>query len=157
RRIATRDLLGRAPLPEDEAASTLVDANGPLLARLQQWDQRHYLPGDILVKVDRATMAHSLEARCPLLDHRVVELAAQLPAWRHGSAHATKQIFRRLVARWLPAETLARPKAGFGVPLRRWFAEGAGGPGGLSAWARDILLDRRTGERGWTNRHEAAR
>jgi len=96
-------------------------------------------------------MAHSLEARCPLLDHHVVELAAQQPSWRHGSAGATKQLFRRLVAEWLPEETMSRPKMGFGVPLRRWFA------GGLIRWAREILLDRRTRERGWTDGREAAR
>jgi asparagine synthase (glutamine-hydrolysing) len=152
RRIAHPDLLRSAQrMPEMEAAESLATADGPLLSRLQQWDQQHYLPGDILVKVDRATMAHSLEARCPLLDHRVVELAAQQPSWRHGSATTTKQLFRRLVARWLPAETLTRPKMGFGVPLRRWFAEG------LIAWAREIVLDRRTRERGWTDSGEAAR
>jgi asparagine synthase (glutamine-hydrolysing) len=152
RRIARRELLQSVPqMPETEAARDLATAEGPLLSRLQRWDQRHYLPGDILVKVDRATMAHSLEARCPLLDHRVVELAAQQPSWRHGSATSTKQLFRRLVADWLPAETLSRPKMGFGVPLRRWFA------GGLTGWAREILLDRRTRERGWIDSREAAR
>jgi asparagine synthase (glutamine-hydrolysing) len=152
RRIAGPDLLRSVErIPEAEAATSLARAEGPLLSRLQQWDQHHYLPGDILVKVDRATMAHSLEARCPLLDHRVVELAAEQPSWRHGSATSTKQLFKRLVAAWLPAETLARPKKGFGVPLRRWFADG------LTAWAREILLDRRTRERGWTDTREAAR
>ena len=90
---------GIGAMPEDDAVAGLLGASGPLLARLQRWDQHHYLPGDILVKVDRATMAHSLEARCPLLDHRVVELAAQQPSWRHGTATSTKQLFRRLVAR----------------------------------------------------------
>ena len=152
RRIAGPDLLRSVErIPEAEAATSLARAEGPLLSRLQQWDQHHYLPGDILVKVDRATMAHSLEARCPLLDHRVVELAAEQPSWRHGSATSTKQLFKRLVAAWLPAETLARPKKGFGVPLRRWFADG------LTGWAREILLDRRTRERGWTDTREAAR
>jgi asparagine synthase (glutamine-hydrolysing) len=152
RRIARPDLLRSASnRPETDAARQLAAADGPLLSRLQRWDQQHYLPGDILVKVDRATMAHGLEARCPLLDHRVVELAAQQPSWRHGSATTTKELFKRLVAPWLPAETLARPKKGFGVPLRRWFAEG------LIGWAREILLDRRTHERGWTDRREAAR
>jgi len=152
RRIVTPDVIaGQGAIPEDDAVADLLAANGPLLTRLQRWDQHHYLPGDILVKVDRATMAHSLEARCPLLDHRVVELAAQQPSWRHGSATSTKQLFKRLVARWLPAETLARPKMGFGVPMRRWFAEG------LIGWAREILLDRRTDERGWTEGREVAR
>jgi asparagine synthase (glutamine-hydrolysing) len=152
RRIVTPEVTaGIGTMPEHDAVADLKGASGPLLARLQRWDQHHYLPGDILVKVDRASMAHSLEARCPLLDHRVVELAAQQPSWRHGTATSTKQLFRRLVAPWLPAETLARPKMGFGVPLRRWFAEG------LIGWARDILLDRRTHERGWTDSREVTR
>jgi asparagine synthase (glutamine-hydrolysing) len=152
RRIAQPDVLrAAATSPEADAARQLATGEGPLLSRLQRWDQQHYLPDDILVKVDRATMAHGLEARCPLLDHRVVELAAQQPSWRHGSATSTKELFRRLVAPWLPAETLRRPKRGFGVPLRRWFAEG------LIGWAREILLDRRTHERGWTERGETAR
>jgi asparagine synthase (glutamine-hydrolysing) len=152
RRIVTRDLLrASARLPQRDATRHLTTAPGDLLSRLQRWDQQHYLPGDILVKVDRATMAHSLEARCPLLDHKIVELAAQQPSSRHASATATKQLFKRLVSSWLPAETIARPKMGFGVPLRRWFQEG------LTTWARDILQDRRTCERGWTDGREAAR
>ena len=84
RRIVTPDVIaGQGPIPEDDAVADLLAANGPLLARLQRWDQHHYLPGDILVKVDRATMAHSLEARSPFLDHEVLELAARLPeSWK---------------------------------------------------------------------------
>ena len=152
RRIVMPDVLAAArATPEDNAVADLLADHGRLLARLQRWDQQHHLPGDILVKVDRATMAHSLEARCPLLDHRVVELAARQPSWRHGSATTTKQVFKRLAARWLPADTLARPKMGFGIPLRRWLAEG------LIGWAREILLDRRTHERGWTDSREVVR
>jgi asparagine synthase (glutamine-hydrolysing) len=152
RRLVAPDVIASTGrIPEESAVADLRSARGPLLARLQRWDQRHYLPGDILVKVDRATMAHSLEARCPLLDHRVIELAALQPSWRHGSATATKQMFRKLVARWLPPEVLVRPKMGFGVPLRRWFGEG------LIGWAREILLDRRARERGWTDHRETAR
>ncbi len=131
-------------LPEREAVEQLRHDNGPLLGRLQRWDQRHYLPGDILVKVDRATMAHSLEARCPLLDHRVVELAASVAPQHHGDAASTKRLFRRVIVDWVPASVLARPKRGFGVPLRRWFHEG------LIGWAREILTDPRTAQRGWT-------
>jgi asparagine synthase (glutamine-hydrolysing) len=152
RRIVTPDVRAAGQvMPEAAAVADLLAAKGSLLARLQRWDQHHYLPGDILVKVDRATMAHSLEARCPLLDHRVIELAARQPSWRHGSATSTKLLFRRLVSRWLPAEALSRPKMGFGVPLRRWLAEG------LITWAREILLDRRTYERGWIDRREVTR
>ena len=151
-RIVSPDVLrAHAALPEDQAVADLVGSQGPLLERLQRWDQRHYLPGDILVKVDRATMAHSLEARCPLLDHRIVELAAQQPSALHGSASSTKNLFRKLAARWLPAEVLRRPKRGFGVPLRRWFGDG------LIRWAREILQDGRTRERGWTDAGEAQR
>jgi asparagine synthase (glutamine-hydrolysing) len=151
-RIASRDVLHPpSRLPESEAVASLVGGRGPLLERLQRWDQQHYLPGDILVKVDRATMAHSLEARCPLLDHRIVELAAQQPSSVHGSASSTKDLFRKLAARWLPADVLTRPKRGFGVPLRRWFSDG------LIGWAREILQDGRTRERGWTDPLETQR
>jgi asparagine synthase (glutamine-hydrolysing) len=128
----------------------LESARGPLLSRLQRWDQRHYLVDDILVKVDRATMAHSLEARCPLLDHRVIELAAAQPADRHGDANETKRLFRKVIEPWVPAAVLSRPKRGFGVPMRKWFEEG------LVGWAREILGDPRTEQRGWTKPREVA-
>jgi asparagine synthase (glutamine-hydrolysing) len=148
--VADRDVIGAAMLPEQEAVDQIRDAAGPLLSRLQRWDQRHYLPDDILVKVDRATMAHSLEARCPLLDHRVIELAAAQPASRHGDAATTKRLFRKVIEPWVPPDVLQRPKRGFGVPLRRWFHEG------LIGWARDILADTRTQQRGWTRSAEVA-
>jgi len=144
RTIVAPELLAAHRLPERYAVEELRSARGGLLPRLQAWDQRHYLPDDILVKVDRATMAHSLEARCPLLDHRVVELAARQSARRHGAGIVTKRLFREVIKPWVPADVLARPKRGFGVPLRRWFHEQ------LIGWAREILLDRRAGQRGWT-------
>jgi asparagine synthase (glutamine-hydrolysing) len=133
-----------ATLPEPHAVAEIKAARGSLLARLQRWDQRHYLPDDILVKVDRATMAHSLEARCPILDHRVIELAAAQSSARHGSASTTKRLFREVIAPWVPADVLSRPKRGFGVPLRRWFHEQ------MIGWAREILSDPRSRQRGWT-------
>ena len=137
-----------AALPEQQAVDQVRHAHGTLLSRLQQWDQRHYLPDDILVKVDRATMAHSLEARCPLLDHKVIELAATQTSSRHGDAQMTKRLFRDVIRAWVPEAVLARPKRGFGVPLRRWFHEQ------MIGWARDILLDPHTAQRGWTNTKE---
>jgi asparagine synthase (glutamine-hydrolysing) len=137
-------------LPESRAIADIRAGSGTLLARLQQWDQRHYLPDDILVKVDRATMAHSLEARCPFLDHEVIALAAQQSSARHGDALTTKRLFREVVRPWLPAAVLDRPKRGFGVPLRRWFQEK------MIGWARDILLDPRSRQRGWTRPAEVA-
>lgn len=148
--VAHPDLLTAASLPERQAVDDVRALPGTLLARLQQWDQRHYLPDDILVKVDRATMAHSLEARCPILDHKVIELAAAVPSWRHGDRTTTKRLFREVVKPWVPAAVLSRPKRGFGVPLRRWFHER------LITWARDILLDPRTMQRGWTAGSEVA-
>ena len=141
-------LRGAKGLPEQQAVHQIRHARGTLLSRLQQWDQRHYLPDDILVKVDRATMAHSLEARCPLLDHRVIELAATQSSSRHGDMQMTKRLFRDVIRAWVPDTVLSRPKRGFGVPLRRWFQEQ------MIGWAREILLDAHTAQRGWTNTHE---
>mgnify|MGYP006278212163 CR=1 FL=1 len=130
--------------PEPRAVADIRADRGVLLSRLQQWDQRHYLPGDILVKVVRASMAHSLEGRCPILDHRVIELAAAQTASRHGDAGRTKRLFREVIRPLVPPAVLDRPKRGFGVPLRRWFHES------LMGWAREILTDPRTAQRGWT-------
>jgi asparagine synthase (glutamine-hydrolysing) len=149
--IVESDVLRAAgAMPERQAVTDVRASRGPLLSRLQQWDQRHYLPDDILVKVDRATMAHSLEARCPILDHRVVELAAMQSAARHGGGITLKRLFREVIRPWVPAEVLQRPKRGFGVPLRRWFQEQ------MIGWAREILLDARSRQRGWTRSTEVA-
>src|SRR5206468_12192463 len=104
-------------LPEQQAVAQIRASGGTLLSRLQQWDQRHYLPDDILVKVDRATMAHSLEARCPILDHRVVELAAAQSAGRHGGGVTLKRLFREVIRPWVPVDVLDRSNRGLGVPL----------------------------------------
>ena len=145
KRVADPALLDEvARLPQVESVRGLLSNRAALLTTLQQWDQRHYLPDDILVKVDRATMAHSLEARCPLLDHEVIEHACRQTARSHGDARTTKRLFREVVRPWVPPAVLERPKAGFGVPLRRWFHDG------LLGWAREILTDRRTVQRGWT-------
>jgi asparagine synthase (glutamine-hydrolysing) len=96
-------------------------------------------------------MAHSLEARCPLLDHRVIELAATQSSARHGDMQVTKRLFRDVIRAWVPEAVLSRPKRGFGVPLRRWFQEQ------MIGWAREILLDPHTAQRGCTRPAAAAR
>ena len=83
-------------------------------------DLRHYLPDDILTKVDRATMAVGLEGREPLLDHRLVELALRLPPGLRRGALGTKHLLRRVLYRYVPKAILERPKQGFGVPVSRW-------------------------------------
>lgn len=136
--------------PERRAADAIRTSRGTLLSRLQTWDRHHYLPDDILVKVDRATMAHSLEARCPILDHRVVELASRQSSARHSDGTVLKRLFRDVIRPWVPPDVLDRPKRGFGVPLRRWFQEQ------MTGWAREILLDTRSRQRGWTRTTEVS-
>jgi asparagine synthase (glutamine-hydrolysing) len=104
-------------------------------ARLQYLDVKTYLPGDILTKVDRMSMAHSLEARVPLLDHELVEFAARIPARYQLRGRATKYAFKRAVAPLLPPEILTRKKQGFAVPLQFWFRER------LDGYLREVLLD----------------
>ncbi len=103
-------------------------------------DMKTWLPDDILVKVDRATMAHSLEARAPFLDHRLVELAAQLPVHFKVRGRESKRILRLSQEARLPRRVLARRKQGFNAPLTQWL----NGP--LREPAREILNDRKLGE-----------
>lgn len=88
--------------------------------RASYLDVMTYLPDDILVKVDRASMSRSVEARAPFLDHRVVELLARLPGRHKLRAFRTKRILRDVAARRLPARTLRRRKEGFSSPVARW-------------------------------------
>jgi asparagine synthase (glutamine-hydrolysing) len=97
-----------------------ADTEDPL-ARAQYVDLVTYLPDDILAKVDRASMAVSLEARVPLLDHPLVEFAASLPSGLKLKGGASKHLLRRAVAGLVPDEVFRRRKQGFEMPLRRWF------------------------------------
>jgi asparagine synthase (glutamine-hydrolysing) len=83
-------------------------------------DVRHYLPDDILVKVDRTSMAAGLEGREPLLDHRLVEFAMRLPLGMRRGALGTKHLLRKVLYRHVPRELIERPKQGFAIPLSKW-------------------------------------
>jgi asparagine synthase (glutamine-hydrolysing) len=96
-------------------------------------DSTEYLPDDILCKVDRASMAVSLECRVPLLDHRVVETAARLPGSMKVAGDARKRVLRSIAHRHLPSEALAGPKRGFGIPLGTWLRTD------LHDWARGLI------------------
>ncbi len=86
-----------------------------------------YLPQDVLAKVDRASMAHSIEVRAPFLDHKVIELAFSLPRKWHRRGFSGKRMLRQTFSELLPTEIWARRKQGFGVPLHQWFREGLAG------------------------------
>ncbi len=93
----------------------------PLMSMLQYLDYRLYLSNDILVKVDRASMAHSIEVRSPFLDHRLVELAARIPPRLQVGPEGGKAMLRPLAETYLPSGSLKLPKQGFGIPFSEWF------------------------------------
>ena len=104
------------------------------LSRVQYLDFKTYLADDILVKVDRASMAHSLEVRVPVLDHLVVERAASMPSRWKLEGRNGKRIFKDAVRPILPAEIFSRPKTGFSIPLASWLRKD------LREYAQDLLL-----------------
>jgi asparagine synthase (glutamine-hydrolysing) len=136
-----RGLLAGDPPPgvalEAEPWSDGMDAVDWMMSH----DRRMYLPDCLMTKVDVASMAVSLEVRCPLLDHPLVEFAARIPsAWKQARSGG-KAIFKRAVAGLLPAAVLARPKMGFGVPIAQWFRTD------LAGLLRETLLDDRARRR----------
>lgn len=146
------DLLGKKNFPEfyqritsahPAPASFLINGN-EVPAELKQqgddlyhsmslWDVQRYLPDDILTKVDRATMAHGLEARVPLLDHRVVEFAASLPRNMKLQQGKGKLLLRRLLDKHVPRELTERPKQGFTLPVEAWMRRE------IRPWCEDML------------------
>jgi asparagine synthase (glutamine-hydrolysing) len=116
---------------------------GEQLDALLYLDSKTYLPGDILTKVDRMSMAVSLEARAPLLDHKLIELVTRIPASMKMRGLETKHIFKRAIGDLVPAEILNRPKQGFGMPVGQWINDQ------LRDRTRETLTEQRTRERGY--------
>jgi asparagine synthase (glutamine-hydrolysing) len=133
-----------------EPPSVLND--GAQAPRLADWlalkmylDLVSYLPGDILAKVDRATMGVSLEGRMPFLDHRVVEFAWRLPRAMKIRAGVSKYLLRRLLYKYVPAKLVERPKMGFGAPVGAWLK------GPMREWAEALLQESRLRADGFLN------
>jgi asparagine synthase (glutamine-hydrolysing) len=120
-----------------------VGPDAPDSLRMMYCDAVSYLPDDILCKVDRASMAASLEAHVPYLDHRVAALAARIPIRMKIEGGTGKKILRTLLYREAPKQLFERPKTGFGIPVGEWIK------GPLRDWAEDLLDDRRMRLEGW--------
>jgi asparagine synthase (glutamine-hydrolysing) len=113
-----------------------------MMAQMQYVDTQMYLPDDILVKVDKASMFNSLETRAPLLDQHLAEYVSSLPSAIRTRGNTLKYLLKKASANLVPPEILARPKKGFSVPIKHWFR------GDLTNYARDLLDSPRAHQRG---------
>jgi len=133
---------GREPESRHMAVARQL-GGASFIERMMFTDAQTYLPDDIMVKVDRATMAVSLEARAPFLDHRVAEFAWRLPLGAKVRDGMGKRVLRQVLFRHVPPALVERPKMGFGVPIDRWLR------GPLREWADDLLASERLRREGF--------
>jgi asparagine synthase (glutamine-hydrolysing) len=130
------------PATDPNEAVLMGSEPASLLDRMMLADQMTYLPDDLLAKVDRASMAASLEVRAPLLDHRVVEFSWRLPHGLKLRDGVGKWILRQVLYRRVPSAMVERPKMGFSVPIDRWLR------GPLKTWAEELLTAKALGRDG---------
>jgi asparagine synthase (glutamine-hydrolysing) len=135
--------LGERTAPEVIRGPYRASRARAVVDRLLDVDVHTYLPGDLLVKMDIAAMAHSLEVRSPLLDQDFMQTVARLPASAKVSGRVTKRILKDALRPWIPDQLLDRPKMGFVLPVREWFR------GALRDVPAEVLLDARSLDRGW--------
>jgi asparagine synthase (glutamine-hydrolysing) len=128
-----RELRGYDPLAQVRARFAHARQWDPL-SRIQYVETKTYLPGDLLTKVDRASMAHGLEVRVPLLDHHLVEFAARIPAAFKLRDGVSKAVLKQALGDRLPPPLLDRPKRGFSMPLAAWMR------GALRPWVEQRLF-----------------
>ena len=137
--------LGGYDVSEVFARHAARAGTGDPLALIQYLDLKTYLVGDINTKVDRASMAHSLEVREPLMDHELVEWLATLDSAKKIRGQEGKFLLKKAMEPLLPDDVLYRPKMGFAVPLARWFR------GPLKQRVQDSILGARLADTGWFN------
>ncbi len=145
-----REQLGGSRADSAIEASWRESLSEDALDRMLDVDVENYLSGQLLTKVDIATMAHSLEARSPLLDHELMQFAASLPGEQKLHRGQRKVALRRALRGWVPDAVLDGPKQGFSLPLSEWFR------GELREWAREILLDPVAVRRGYFDERAVA-
>jgi asparagine synthase (glutamine-hydrolysing) len=145
RELYTENLRQRtqAANPLEFFAKYISHSNGKgIIDTVLMTDLMNYLPNDLLVKVDIASMANSLEARSPFLDHKVIEFAASLPENIKQQGKDTKTLLKKVAARLVPRDVVYRQKMGFGVPLKYWLGNE------LQGFTREVLLSEKATKRG---------